>query len=96
MTPFIFLRQQREERTSRFPDGSGFPHTIVDFVPLRDAKGEPLTFICRTPEEALAVAKLGRSTSLIAVQSLSEYLACHQKPKSSQHSPKPSAPRPGR
>ncbi len=96
MTPFVILHQQREERTSRFPDGSVFSHTVVDFVPLRDAKGEPLTCICRTPEEALAIAKLGRSTYLIAVQPLSEYLQCHQKPKSSQHSPKPSAQRPGR
>lgn len=96
MTPFAFLHQQREERTSRFPDGSVFSHILVDFVPLRDAKGEPLTCICRTPEEALAIAKLGRSTYPIAVQPLSEYLQCHQKPKSSQHSPKPSAPRPGR
>lgn len=96
MTPFAILHQQREERTSRFPDGSIFPHVVVDFVPLLDSAGNPRTYACYDPAEALAVASLNRPHHLIAVQPLSEYLQCHQKPKSSQHSPKPSAPRPGR
>lgn len=96
MTPFVILHQQREERTSRFPDGSVFPHVVVDFIPIRDSDGNPHTFTCDDPAEALAAASLSRPRHLIAVQPLSEYLACHQKPKSSQHSPKPSAQRLGR
>lgn len=80
-TSYIILRQDRQEKAFKSPNGD-FPHTIVDFFPI----GKPLDNI-NSPEEALELARLKFPTfPLIAVQPLKDYLTCHQAPKLSRPS----------
>ncbi len=96
--PYIILRQQRTEKAFRSPDGSEFPHTIVDFSPIvrSDTREAHILPECTSPDEALALARLAYPRYLLAVQPALEYFQCHQKPKLSQHSPNSNGQRPGR
>lgn len=97
-TPYIILRQTRMEKAFRSPDGSEFPHTIVDFEPIIAGKTrEPHILLeCNSPEEALSLAKAAYPRFLLSVQPALEFFQCHQKPKLSQPSPNSSGQRPGR
>ena len=102
MTPqapkdYILLRQQREERTSKAPDGALYPHAVIDFIPVLDKKQQPIVYHqVEHASTALTAAKQQFPHHLIAIQPLTEYLECHQKPTPSQRFPRANGQKPGR
>lgn len=87
--PYIILRQVRETKTKRFPDGTSEEASIIDFKPILAPTKEPHTlFNCNSPEEALALAKIAYPRFHLAVQPALEYFQCHQPPTQKQPFPK--------
>lgn len=90
-TEYIVFRQHREDRVHKGPEGAQ-AYTFIDFKPIYGPNGK---IPASTPEAALARAKRDFPRQLLAVQPLSEYLECLQKPTPSQPFPRPSAQRHG-